>query len=94
MLNPAPDPAAAPTPAAQEHVLIYASLSGGPAMRVPCNDHGMVDLDGLGEQGRVRYLLARALIGREYDLPVHVGPDEAGHCGPGAGINRVPRPAP
>jgi hypothetical protein len=31
-----------------------------------------VDLDGLSEQARTRYLLARALLGRDYAYPVVV----------------------
>jgi len=35
----------------------------------PCDSHGCVDLDHLGEQARNNYLYARAMVGRELSAP-------------------------
>jgi hypothetical protein len=35
----------------------------------PCNAHGEVDLDSLGERARNNYFFARALMGRDYAHP-------------------------
>ncbi|MEJ8839581.1 hypothetical protein [Ramlibacter sp. AN1133] len=34
-----------------------------------CDQHGHVDLDGMGERERLNYLYARAMIGREVAYP-------------------------
>jgi hypothetical protein len=44
----------------------------GQSLAFPCGPGGEVDLDGLSEQARTRYLLARALLGRDYAYPVVV----------------------
>jgi len=40
------------------------------AYSVPCDAHGCVDLDALGERYRNNYLFARAVIGHTYRCPV------------------------
>ena len=41
----------------------------GRGLAFPCDAAGHVDLDGLSERGRVNYLYARAMVGREYTTP-------------------------
>jgi len=50
----------------------------GRALVFPCDAHGRVALDALGERARQNYFYARAVVGREYALPVVV-PGEAAH---------------
>ena len=53
------------------HVLRFVSLfNPGRALAIPCDERGQVDLDSLSERLRVTYLGARAMVGREYALPV------------------------
>lgn len=48
----------------------FASLfRPGRALCFPCDAEGHVDLDTLSEQARNNYLIARALVGREYASP-------------------------
>jgi hypothetical protein len=35
----------------------------------PCDALGHVDLNGLSEQARLNYFYARAMVGKELDLP-------------------------
>ena len=42
----------------------------GRALAFPCDADGHVDLDALPVGGRRNYLMATALVGREYALPV------------------------
>jgi hypothetical protein len=54
-----------------EHQLLYAPLSRhGRGVSVPCDEHGEVHLDELSEHLKNAYLGARALVGREYALPI------------------------
>ena len=41
----------------------------GRGLAFPCDAEGRVDLDALSERGRVNYLYARTLIGRDYSVP-------------------------
>ena len=41
----------------------------GRGLAFPCDAVGHVDLDVLSERGRVNYLYARAMVGREYATP-------------------------
>jgi hypothetical protein len=41
----------------------------GRGLAFPCDAGGQVDLDTLSERGRDNYLLARAMVGREYATP-------------------------
>lgn len=48
----------------------FASLfNPGRGFAFPCDDQGLVDLDALSEQARNNYFYARAMIGRENELP-------------------------
>lgn len=54
-----------------KHQLLYASLfDPGRGVSIPCDAHGHVHMDDLSEYLKNAYLGARALIGREYALPV------------------------
>ena len=35
----------------------------------PCDARGQVDMDGLSERLRLNYLYARAMVGKELDVP-------------------------
>jgi len=56
--------------AAAAFVLSYLSLRGGRTLSFPCDAAGLVTLDELSDSARYNYLLARALVGRDYGLPV------------------------
>ena len=43
---------------------------GGLDISVPCNEHGVVDLDQLGDEARQAYFFAHVLVGREFAKPV------------------------
>ena len=62
-----PDPSAAP---AGGFELRYVPLSGRVALSFPCDAKGRVDVDRLSERARANYLLACALVGRDYAVPV------------------------
>jgi len=50
--------------------LRFPPLSGtGRALSFPCDASGSVHMDSLSERARNNYLLARALMGREYGWP-------------------------
>jgi hypothetical protein len=50
--------------------LRFPSLSGaGCALSFPCDASGSVHMDSLSERARNNYLLARALMGRDYGWP-------------------------
>jgi hypothetical protein len=54
-----------------EHQLLYASLfDPGRGVSIPCDAHGKVHMDDLSEHLKNAYLGARALVGREYALPI------------------------
>lgn len=38
-------------------------------LRFPCDDHGVVNLDSLSDREKSDYLFARAVVGRDFDLP-------------------------
>jgi hypothetical protein len=42
----------------------------GRGLTFPCDRTGLVDLDALTEKAKANYLFARAMVGREYALPV------------------------
>jgi hypothetical protein len=44
----------------------------GRSLGFPCDERGRVDLDALGVHARQNYLYARALVGRDYAIPVVV----------------------
>ncbi|MDM0110051.1 hypothetical protein QTH97_34470 [Variovorax sp. J22R24] len=41
----------------------------GRALAFPCDSHGVVNLDEMGERARNNYLFARGMIGREFAMP-------------------------
>ena len=52
------------------HMLRFTSLHDrGRGVAVPCDGAGNVDMDALTERGRITYLGARAMVGREYACP-------------------------
>ena len=42
----------------------------GRALAFPCDSQGHVNLDSVSERARNNYLFARAMIGREYAMPL------------------------
>ena len=51
--------------------LRYVSLfDSGRGFSFPCDAQGHVDHDGLNDRSRDNYLYARALVGRDYQVPV------------------------
>jgi len=53
--------------------LCFRSLFGhGRAYAFPCDPHGRVDMDGLTDRMRNNYLFARAMVGRELQMPAVV----------------------
>jgi hypothetical protein len=59
------------TTAAASHEIRFQSLfKPGRALTFPCDPEGHVDLDHAGERLRNNYLYARAMLGREYAMPV------------------------
>ncbi len=53
-----------------EFELRFQSLSDtGRGYAFPCDSHGRVNMDGLGDKARNSYLFARALIGIELSAP-------------------------
>ena len=56
--------------------LCFRSLfDSGRGYAFPCDRHGRVDLDELSETARNNYLFARAMVGREVDVPA-IEPEE------------------
>jgi hypothetical protein len=47
----------------------------GRALAFPCDSEGHVDLDSVNERLRNNYLFARAMLGREYAMPVILARD-------------------
>jgi hypothetical protein len=53
------------------HELCFESLyHAGRALSFPCDAAGHVAMDELSERGRNNYLFARAVIGRDFSVPV------------------------
>ena len=54
-----------------EHRLLFVSLfHPGRGVSVPCDPDGEVHMEDLSERMKNAYLAARALVGREYALPI------------------------
>jgi hypothetical protein len=52
------------------HQLRFRSLfDQGRGFAFPCDPSGQVDLDGLSEPARNNYFYARAMVGRELEVP-------------------------
>ncbi len=45
-------------------------FSEGRALAFPCDNGGQVTLDMLSERARINYFYARAVVGREFAVPV------------------------
>jgi hypothetical protein len=61
-------------------VLRFESLNQpGRTLDFPCDRHGRVDLDALGEAARSNYLFARAVLGRGFGAPVVLARAQAQH---------------
>jgi hypothetical protein len=68
-MDPANSSLCAPS-ATCSHLLRFTSLHDrGRGVAFPCDGAGHVDLDALTERGRITYLGARAMVGREYSCP-------------------------
>jgi hypothetical protein len=53
------------------HQIRYQSrANAGRILCFPCDDMGRVTLDDLSDRARDNYLYARAVVGREFELPV------------------------
>lgn len=50
--------------------LCYRASRGGPSLSFPCDVAGRVHIDALDARETVNYLLARALVGRDFDVAV------------------------
>ena len=50
--------------------LAFRSLHEGTALTFPCDREGNVDLDSLSDREKNTYLFARAMVGREYAVPL------------------------
>lgn len=60
-----------PMPLHDDYELRFESLfNAGRALAFPCDAQGGVTLDALSDRARQNYLFARAVVGREYALPV------------------------
>ena len=63
------DSSDAPPPCAAAYTLVYLSIRGGACFAFPCDKEGSVEMNGLNDRARDDYLLARALVGREFHSP-------------------------
>lgn len=59
-------------PFATAYTLVYLSIHGGSCYAFPCDEAGTVEMNALGDRARDDYLLARALVGRDFHLPTVV----------------------
>jgi hypothetical protein len=56
-------------PFATAYTLVYLPIHGGGGFAFPCDEAGTVDMNALGDRARDDYLLARALVGRDFHSP-------------------------
>ncbi|HET9644564.1 MAG TPA: hypothetical protein VFP68_14700 [Burkholderiaceae bacterium] len=52
--------------------VVYSPIHGGCSFAFPCDEAGIVELNTLTERARDNYLLARALVGRDFYTPTVV----------------------
>lgn len=52
--------------------LVYLPINGGHCLAFPCDRAGTVEMNGLSDRARDDYLLARALVGRDFYSPTVV----------------------
>lgn len=57
-------------PATTAFQLVYSPIHRGCSFAFPCDEAGLVELNTLSQRARDNYLLARALVGRDYYTPV------------------------
>ncbi len=57
-------------PVMEFEVLFESLFSAGRGYAFPCDLHGRVDIDAVGEHARNNYLFARAMVGRDFAMPV------------------------
>ncbi len=59
----------------QEFEIRFDDLFGaGRSLAFPCDEMGHVNIDALPDRARTNYLYARAMVGREYSLPIVCSP--------------------
>ena len=56
--------------AAAYEIRFQSLFNEGRAMAFPCDQQGQVDLVAMNERARNNYLFARAMIGREFAMPL------------------------
>jgi len=56
--------------AARYEIRFQSLFKEGRALSFPCDHEGRVDLDNANERLRSNYLFARAMLGREFAMPV------------------------
>ena len=66
-------PQTSPDRTAHLEVRFESLFRPGTAMSFPCDERGLVDLDALPQRARLNYFFARAMVGREFRVPVVVG---------------------
>ena len=54
------------------YTLVYLSIRSGVCFAFPCDKAGTVEMNGLSDRSRDNYLLARALVGRDFHSPTIV----------------------
>jgi hypothetical protein len=57
---------------AAAYTLVYFSIRGGDCFAFPCDEAGAVEMNELSDRARDNYLLARALVGRDFHAPTIV----------------------
>lgn len=55
---------------AEFEVLFESLFDAGRGFAFPCDFDGRVDFDAVGERARNNYLFARAMVGRDFAMPV------------------------
>jgi hypothetical protein len=61
--------------AASYEIRFQSLFKEGRALSFPCDCEGRVDLDQANDRLRSNYMLARAMLGREYAMPVILARD-------------------
>ena len=54
------------------YTLVYSPIRGGGCFAFPCDEAGTVEMNTLSDRARDNYLLARALVGRDFHSPTVV----------------------
>jgi hypothetical protein len=82
-------------PNAQFEIRFESLFNEERGLAFPCDATGRVDLDALSEKGRINYLFARAMMGREYGMPqVRSASRETGHVRRDRSVFRLAASAP